>query len=201
MLAVTLFMSSKAQAQQTFDYYLLNLSWSPQYCATDPNPDQLQCGPDKHFGFVVHGLWPQRQNGGWPQDCSAEVVPDQQINSMLDIMPSRKLVKHEWKTHGSCSGLGVNGYFQAVRQSFTALTIPERYRNPQKAFVVQKKDFIAEFLAANPGLKENMIALNCTKSSIKEVGICLDKDAKTPRACGSLNFQCKTSELRFTAKR
>jgi ribonuclease T2 len=47
-----------AAAPGAFDYYVLALSWSPQYCATATNnADRSQCSVP--HGFVVHGLWPQ----------------------------------------------------------------------------------------------------------------------------------------------
>jgi ribonuclease T2 len=201
-LASTLLVSMTARAERPFDYYLLDLSWSPQYCASKgSSAEPQQCGPDKHFGFVVHGLWPQYENGKWPQNCSTEKVSAQVVDSMLDIMPSRKLIQHEWQKHGTCSGLGVDGYFNTVRQTFTGLSFPERYRTPEKPLVVKKQQFIADLLAANPTLTADALVLKCTKNALVEVGICLDKDGKTPRKCGKLNFQCKSEEIRFAAKR
>jgi ribonuclease I len=46
-----------------FDFYLLNLSWSPEFCAT--HGESPECG--HNLGFVVHGLWPQDSNGNYPQ--------------------------------------------------------------------------------------------------------------------------------------
>src|ERR1700678_3970154 len=50
-----------------FDYYLLTMSWAPEFCHS--HGDSPEC-TGQHFGFVVHGLWPQYTNGGWPQNCS-----------------------------------------------------------------------------------------------------------------------------------
>jgi len=49
-----------------FDFYLLNLSWSPEFCAT--HSGSPECG--RHLGLVVHGLWPQDTNGDFPEHCS-----------------------------------------------------------------------------------------------------------------------------------
>ena len=55
-----------------FDYYVLALSWSPSYCeaarerAPDRAPDR-QCG-GRPYSFVVHGLWPQYEQG-FPSYC------------------------------------------------------------------------------------------------------------------------------------
>ena len=46
---------------------------------------------------------------------------------MLDIMPSKKLVFHEYRKHGTCSGLGVDGYFDLARQLYDKVKIPPRF--------------------------------------------------------------------------
>src|SRR5690349_10144580 len=46
------------------DYYLLSLSWSPQFCKTpagQSSANRFQCN-ENTFGFVVHGFWPQALN-------------------------------------------------------------------------------------------------------------------------------------------
>ena len=50
-----------------FDYYVLALSWSPEFCHS--HPANAQCSG--HFGFVVHGLWPQFVDG-YPEHCSTQ---------------------------------------------------------------------------------------------------------------------------------
>src|ERR1039457_2770631 len=55
-----------------FDFYVLALSWSQSYCeaaherAPDRAPDQQCAG--RPFSFVVHGLWPQYEQG-FPSFC------------------------------------------------------------------------------------------------------------------------------------
>src|SRR5205085_838587 len=58
---------------------------------------------------------------GMPENCETggdRSVPEDQIKAMLDIMPSRDLVIHEWKKHGTCSGLSVKEYFARIRALF-----------------------------------------------------------------------------------
>jgi ribonuclease I len=113
-----------------FDYYALVLSWSPTHCSTPQGEDDdMQCNrrDGKKYSFVLHGLWPQYTRG-WPQDCRTPrrpFVPDAVINGMLDIMPSRGLIIHEYRKHGTCSGLDVQGYFTLSRQLFKAIRIPQ----------------------------------------------------------------------------
>jgi Ribonuclease T2 family len=97
---------SAARVPGDFDYYVLSLSWSPTYCAGDAGQhDDQQCSPGRKFAFVVHGLWPQYTKG-WPQDCPTNEawIDQSQIDAMMDIMPSKKLIIHEWKKHGTCAG-------------------------------------------------------------------------------------------------
>ncbi|NJL42628.1 MAG: hypothetical protein HC935_03095 [Pseudanabaena sp. SU_2_4] len=62
VLCLTTFLGiSSAKADGTpgkFDYYVLSLSWSPEYCASTSNPDPNQCS-QRRYSLVVHGLWPQ----------------------------------------------------------------------------------------------------------------------------------------------
>ncbi|OYW56456.1 MAG: hypothetical protein B7Y80_06605 [Hyphomicrobium sp. 32-62-53] len=174
-----------------FDYYALVLSWSPTHCSTPQGEDDdMQCNrrDGKKYAFVLHGLWPQYQRG-WPQECRLQrrpFVPDSVINSMLDIMPSRGLVIHEYRKHGTCSGLDVQGYFTLSRRLFKAIRIPEDFTNPFETQYVSPRDLRRAFAKANPGLPEAAIAVSCARGNrgrLREIRICFSKDAK-PIACG-----------------
>lgn len=175
-----------------FDYYVLALSWSPTYCAErgDSRNDQ-QCRPrgGRPYAFVLHGLWPQYQRG-WPERCRTQDrgwVPGPVADRMLDIMPSKQLVFHEYRTHGTCSGLGVDGYFAKARELYEKVKIPARFVALQDdRLTISPGDLVREFLEANPGLRPDMIAVQCggTGNRLREVRICFDK-AGAFRACGS----------------
>ncbi|WP_332119424.1 ribonuclease T2 [Azorhizobium caulinodans] len=166
-----------------FDFYVLSLSWSPSYCATRDKPDGLQCGGPRPFAFVVHGLWPQYEKG-YPQDCdrSAPRLPQRQIDGMLDLMPSPGLVIHEWRKHGTCSGLSATAYFDLVRSARAKVEIPPSYVNPTDYRMVSPAEVETAFIAANPGLEANMLAVDCDKTRLREVRICLSKSL-TFRPC------------------
>ena len=85
-----------------FDYYVFSLSWSPEYCAGSPGEGSPQCSGERQFGFVVHGLWPQ-YNRGYPQFCrNRSRVDNTLIEQLLPLMLSERLIRHEWKKHGTC---------------------------------------------------------------------------------------------------
>ena len=170
-----------------FDYYLLSLSWSPTYCA-DPDMaarDPRQCGMQRRFAFVVHGLWPQHERG-WPSDCPAgpRDVPAPLVQSMLDIMPSPRLVEHEWDKHGKCSGLNPRSYFDLTRRARAQVTIPAAYVAPARALSVTGAEVERAFVAANPGLTPASIAVQCDRTRLREIRICMTKDLRA-RACGA----------------
>jgi len=169
-----------------FDYYLLSLSWSPQYCSDmGDDPDDAQCAPGRRYGFVVHGLWPQSQDGNNPRTCTpAQTLDPQTAQSMLDIMPSEQLIVHEWGSHGTCSGLPSPEFFKLTRAAFQKLKIPAKYQAPSSTLTVPVKQFRQALVAANPGLKAENFAIYCDDTFLREVRVCLDKKLNF-RACGA----------------
>lgn len=167
-----------------FDYYVLSLSWSPEHCATSDRPDNQQCGVQRRYGFIVHGLWPQNQHG-YPHDCAGDPRLSQSIvESMRDIMPSDTLIHHEWAKHGLCSGLDASAYFQQVRNARTRIVIPASF-SPDSVRVNSSEEAIRkDFLAANPSLGRDTLALQCDSQYLAEVRICMDKSLQ-PRQCGN----------------
>ncbi len=183
------------------DYFVLSLSWSPSYCASDAGRnDRQQCGSGRAYAFVVHGLWPQYERG-WPENCDTDerYVPDALIDRMLDIMPSKRLVIHQWRKHGTCSGLGQSGYFEATRNAFEAVRIPARYITPTRHIVTTPEEIEHDFLATNTWLERDMIAVHCgnrrDRANLREVRICFTDDFR-PRACGrNERQQCRARQL------
>src|SRR5437588_8959215 len=90
-----------------FDYYMLTLSYAPDFCAQPAgNKDPRECGAGRHVGFVVHGLWPQSESGRGPERCEpARPVSEELIRVTLNYIPSESLIQHEWANHGTCTGL------------------------------------------------------------------------------------------------
>ena len=181
-----------------FDYYLLSLSWSPTYCADvgeERRDPQCSYTGGRPYAFVLHGLWPQYERG-WPSNCRSPdrgYVPGPVADRMLDIMPSRRLVFHEYRTHGSCSGLGVDAYFDLARQLYAKVHIPSRFASPvDERMTIAPGELIGEFVAANPQLRPDMIAVVCggAGNRLREVRICFDKGGAF-RACGRNENQAR----------
>jgi len=172
-----------------FDYYLLTLSWSPEFCHSHPDKPECQSG---HHGFIVHGLWPQYANG-YPEHCStAPGLPNPE--EMSDIMPDAGLVAHEWSTHGTCSGLDAESYFKLLRRAFTAVTIPERFAAARENFSISPDEVKSAFVRANSGISAEEMTVSCGNNYLTAVSVCLSKELK-PLACQNLR-DCRANVIR-----
>ena len=180
-----------------FDYYLLSLSWSPAFCLSDPGA--AECTGTRRFGFIVHGLWPQYEEG-WPENCNVhEQVPDSVISGISDIMPARGLVYHEWSAHGTCSGLHPADFFALVRRAYGTIAIPAPYSGTAQQVEQAPAAITAAFMHANPQLAAPSIVVICGGQAaprLREVRICLDRSLK-PRACSATAVRgaCRAATL------
>lgn len=162
-----------------FDFYVLALSWSPSYCASyGDRANRQQCEANEPFGFVVHGLWPQFASG-YPTACPTDrplSVPRALSDAMLDIMPSTGLIRHEWSEHGTCSGLSQDDYFATTRMAFDKIAIPPSLVAPTQIRTVDPDSIEDAFVAANPGMPNDAIAVTCDRRYIRDIRICLSRD-------------------------
>jgi ribonuclease T2 len=179
-----------ANSAGQFKYYTLSLSWSPEFCRSHPKNNELQCKLKR--GFIVHGLWPECATGN-PQNCKnggeADAIDKDKI---YEFMPSDFLIQHEWDTHGTCSGLARNAYFNLAGDLFGTLKLPRLSGKP-KADKIE-----ALFIELNPGLNPDEIYLSCTENGPKqssktldEVRICFDKESHDFTRCESEMDSCR----------
>jgi ribonuclease T2 len=174
-----------AGAPGDFAYYVLSLSWSPAFCLSSPGA--AECNGPRRYGFIVHGLWPQNEQG-WPEHCDVRrSVPDDVVRSIADLMPARGLVYHEWSAHGTCSGLEPAEYFALVRRAYASIAIPQELSALGQAIEQPPAAIAAAFLHANPHLPAQSIVVICSGQGaprLREVHSCLDRDLM-PRACSA----------------
>jgi ribonuclease T2 len=198
LLIAMLGLSAGAQARGDvpgrFDYYAVALSWSPSYCATNRDPDQCDAG--RKLGFVLHGLWPQFE-AGYPEECSREQLPGAVRGRYAAIYPSEKLIGHEWKKHGTCSGLDPAAYFALSSRLKDQVVIPRQFHQPAQPVRVSGSEFVQAFRSVNPGMARDSVLPFCSGGGrfLREIHACFDKGGQS-RSCSSGEIKRSYSSCR-----
>ena len=185
LAAVPLTAMKEARKTRGFDYYVLALSWAPSFCVSSgTRQDNQECDPAQHYAFVVHGLWPTLDQGNMQSCAPGPVKPVAQdvVQRTLPLMPSTSLIQHEWRTHGTCSGLTAD-YFEQVRRAFQSVTIPTRFNALKHEIMITPSQISKEFADANPSFGADAFRVICGGSELREVRVCFTKELK-PRPCG-----------------
>ncbi len=174
--------ASVAQAAD-FDFYVLALTWSPDYCAASNTGDPQQCGSGKKLGFVLHGLWPQNDRG-YPSNCTVEKLPGAVKARFPGLYPSDSLFTHEWEKHGTCSGLTPEQYLSLSKHLKESVVIPAEFKSPPQPVRVTTVHLKQALRAANANLQDSGIDIFCSGSGrfLREVFVCFTRDGK-PTAC------------------
>ena len=181
-----------------FDYYLLSLSWSPAFCLESPQSEE--CRGPHGYGLIVHGLWPQLDDGSRLEHCDVhERVETPVADGMLDLMPATGLIYHEWSAHGTCSGLDPAEFFALVRRARGEFTVPAVLDRPATAVYRQSRMLLDEVRAANPRFPPDSVILTCSRQDVprlREVRICLDRNLHA-RSCAAdvVRAACRAPQL------
>jgi ribonuclease T2 len=151
----------------SFDFYLLALTSHPAFCA-DGHARERECRAGDSLPISIHGLWPERlAPGQYPHDCAGPAL-DLEPGTERDLaalMPGmvQRLHEHEWRKHGTCSGLDDDQYFQAAVQRAGEV---DRVLGPQ--------------LTTYAGRQIDAVALRAAV------------DQRAPGMSGTLTFHCRT---------
>jgi len=183
-----------------FDYYVLSLSWAPTYCLTHLDNDDECSG--KGYGFVLHGLWPQYEVGGYPENCPSQFELSAAARDKgRTIYPSERLMQHEWHEHGTCSGLQALAYFEAADRAMAVMKIPAALEAPRDERSLTADQIENLFKSANPEMPRGAMTVACSRDSFSEVRVCLTRDLLI-RTCGrSVRSSCPRVPLQIPASR
>ncbi len=182
----------ESQTAGSFDYYLLALSYAPDFCdESHGNRNSAECGAGRQTGFVVHGLWPQAEGSRGPQHCGpASPVSASLVSVMLNYFPTVSLIQHEWSDHGTCTGLSAPDYFGLVRQARDSVTIPSNLRAPLRPLQLDPQSLEQNFAAANPRFPAQAFRVSCyPDGELREIRICFDPNL-SPRRCSVSAGSC-----------
>ena len=186
-----------------FDYYVMSLSWSPNWCAQKGDArNSDQCDARHDHGWILHGLWPQYHRG-FPSLCRTTQRPPTRgmTDDMADIMGTSGLAWYQWKKHGTCSGLSASAYYALSRQAYESITRPPVFHQLDRAVRLPASVVEEAFLDANPELDRDMITITCKNNHIQEARLCLSKSLK-PVPCGQdVVRDCTSQNALFTPVR
>jgi len=177
-----------------FDYYLLSLSWAPNYCAGHPSDHSSECRIGGHTAFVLYGLWPQANSGAPPMSCStAPPVATATVDHMLNFMPSRGLIQHEWQKHGTCSGLSAQDYFARVEQAFKKVQVHEQYPKLDHEQRFSVTDMERSFADANHA-PPHAFRISCHAGELVSLEVCVDKNLQYQNCTQSVR-ECPVKQV------
>ncbi|MBV1867259.1 MAG: ribonuclease T2 [Marinosulfonomonas sp.] len=186
LLLMTRLASADGERAGDFDYYILSLSWSPNWCALEGDArGSPQCDDNRELGWVLHGLWPEFEQG-WPSYCrtSHRAPSRSQTAAMADIMGSSGAAWYQWKKHGTCSGLSAVEFFNIARDAYDAVSRPEVFRKLARPVKLPASVVEEAFLQANPDWSKDMLTITCKAGRIQEARLCLTKEL-IPRECSA----------------
>lgn len=189
---------TRGAAMGDFDFYVLSLSWSATWCQlTGERRGARQCDSGRNPGFVVHGLWPQYERG-YPAFCTPDGRnPSRRAMEIAgEVLPDQGLARHQWRKHGSCSGLAPEAYFNATGAARAKLRIPPALDAPRETIRYAPLEIERAFAEANPGLRPDMMAVTCERGLLEEIRICFSKDLRSFRPCPEVDRDsCRARDI------
>jgi ribonuclease T2 len=198
-------LAARAEGERVgdFDYYVMALSWSANWCALEGDArNSSQCDTAEDHGWILHGLWPQFHRG-YPSFCqTAKRPPSRGMTAdMSDIMGTGGLAWHQWRKHGTCTDLAASDYFALSREAYATITRPSIFRKLDRTVKLPASVVEDAFLKDNPTLTRDMITITCRAGHIQEARICMSKTL-TPVPCGrDVIRDCTLKDAIFTSMR
>ncbi|MBS1814515.1 MAG: ribonuclease T [Acidobacteria bacterium] len=177
-----------------FDYYVLNMSWEPEFCAT--HNGAVECREKR--GFVLHGLWPQNADGTYPSGCAQEPGLKNPAE-FKDLNPDPALLEHEWRKHGTCTGLSARAYFEFTRKAVEKFSFPPIVTTLKHEDAIQTSRILSRFHVVNPLFPAGSIVLSCGNNRLTAVEACLTKDLQ-PTRCGEHLRSCRAKVIKVTPR-
>ncbi len=186
MLLLTAGMASAdGETAGDFDYYVMALSWSPTWCALEGDRrGSPQCDRDADHGWILHGLWPQYEDG-WPSYCptNARNPSRSDTRNEADLFGTSGNAWHQWNKHGRCTGLTADDYYSLSREAYERITRPGIFRKLEDPIRLPAAVVEQAFLEENEQLEADQITITCKSGRIQEARICLTRDLEL-RTCG-----------------
>ncbi|XP_047308529.1 intracellular ribonuclease LX-like [Impatiens glandulifera] len=209
--------AAKTTRKTGYDFFYFVQQWPGAYCDSRQSCCYPKTGKPVE-DFSIHGLWPNFNDGSYPQNCDfTQEFDDSQISDLITRMqedwptlacPSGDGIKfwsHEWSKHGTCSQkvLDQHSYFEKALQFKTTSNLLQHLQTagirPDNGFysLDNIQDAIKEGLGVTPFIDCNVDTDR--NKQLYQVYLCVDKSASRfiecpvmphGRACGNnVQFQ------------
>lgn len=90
-------MDAKVRKDNSFDYFLLALQWPGSLCRF-LSPCRIP--PTTTNNFTIHGLWPERNDSSYPQNCPSK-AGQFDPNEITSIRDDLDIYWHDYKDDGT----------------------------------------------------------------------------------------------------
>jgi len=204
-----------SSSDSLFDYYVLSMSYQPEFCYLHRHEMFSGCEKPNEFwkgSLTIHGLWPQRRDGTWPSTCSNEKFDESTLSDLgrerfATFWPNVKVSmgspgftsfwEHEWTKHGTCSGLTQDNYFNTALTHFLPTPdIVEEYYGRGESILT--KDLENAYIHDDDNgdvSKKNHVVLVCSRNGkyLSEVRICVGKNSD---GSASRRIMCEPSVIK-----
>eukprot|EP01122_Echinamoeba_exundans_P000171 TRINITY_DN1014_c0_g1_i1.p1 TRINITY_DN1014_c0_g1~~TRINITY_DN1014_c0_g1_i1.p1 ORF type:complete len:232 (+),score=52.65 TRINITY_DN1014_c0_g1_i1:211-906(+) len=196
----------KPSSNFNWDYFLLMQQWPGTECNTS------HCLPnaDNYNYWTLHGLWPQRNDGSWPQCCPGPSYDPSRLSDLKDLLnqywPSfehgsdpNAFWSHEWEKHGTCAGTDHSCCSTEHDYFASALGLVKNF-NIESALEAANIKYGSEYRtsAVQAALKSAFGVrplVGCNRQYLFwTVGFCVDKNLK-PFDCPPSNEECRAAEM------
>jgi ribonuclease T2 len=160
------------------------VTYQPEFCFLK-HEEPEGCHHPKHIWdrLTIHGLWPNNDDGSYPQNCSDEKFDLSNLQPIRDELeqqwPNIKALanstshvefwEHEWSKHGTCTGLSQLDYFSHALKKLIPTPSIMKDAEKQHSFVT-KNDLLKFYDGAQRA------ALVCNKGYLSEVRVCHQKE-------------------------
>ena len=149
-------------------------------------------------GLCCMGLWPQNNDGSFPEACATSNAGPTNPGAWTDVFPTASLVEHEWQTHGTCSGLTADVYLGDARQAFKSVAVPASVQGAANGSMMTPQAIVDAFQKANPSFPAGSIALSCGNNQLTAVEVCLTKGLKAETCQGVRS--CRANVVKIAGK-
>ena len=107
---------------------------------------------------------------------TAPTLPARQTRQHYsDIYPDPGLLRHEWKTHGTCSGLSADAFFNLARQAEHSVAIPTELSTLDHQTSMPPAQILDLFAKTNPSFPRESLALSCGNNYLTAIEVCMSK--------------------------